>query len=534
MTETQFSAAVQSLLQQSQYSPAAAESVYTQLQNNAHGGPYITNDAQGNPVVTTVPSAANMQAILVDSTNGVYPQNTPADSPQVVSLSSALISLLEAYNNDLLPFTTEIFISQTNDPFTAYLYVDNLTQKVWQALQATAAEDYYISAEGIVTQTAVPETIKALINPVLFPQIPAALLDAIVTLILGTFNKALQLQQRTLSQHLASLYQVSTKLAFALETWGGLAMGDLAPAQAPSQGAENAYATTPLLRSILQAAGGNIAQRLQVIQPYAQLLTKLSLSPADAQALVDHPGYFGITYPTPIPNPLQAYWSMNEPSGIILQDNTTKGNDGKAEGATWAQVSDFPLSKPRKRHVLEFNGTSDYAEVPYAEALNSPNFTMACWVKPTSTSNNRCIIHSLHNGNYGYTLYTSWGNSGKCRFFIGEGGTDREHFDSTNAIAVGAWAHVSVTYDGATAKIYINGTLDKSLTLSKAFQANTDNNFYIGITAAKTDAFEGQAADVGVWNTALSAQAVKALHDTGVTFPSQPQLIVPDVQTLEQ
>lgn len=289
LTQQQFSTAVQPRLQPSEYSPEAAKVVYKALQQA--GG--IGQDGK----VLKIPDAPTMQNITLQ----VYPAGTKAaENPYVASLSQAFIALLTKYNQKILG--EDAFVKETASSFLHFLRADNLVTQLWKAIKGTDQDPLYIDSHGVITKEATKKSINDLVTPVLFPQIPSSTLENIVTLITNTLNSALQLQHETLTRHLASLYGLSSALVFALEIWGHLTVGNFEADPMVKQGQEDADATTLLLQALLAATSSTIdenskiGQYLQKMQPYAQLLTSLSLSAAETRALVDHPGYFGVGY----------------------------------------------------------------------------------------------------------------------------------------------------------------------------------------------------------------------------------------------
>ena len=289
LTQQQFSTAVQPLLQPSEYSPEAAKVVYKALQQA--GG--IGQDGK----VLKIPDAPTMQKITLQ----VYPAGTKvAENPYVASLSQAFIALLTKYNQKILG--EDAFVKETASSFLHFLRADNLVTQLWKAIKGTDQDPLYIDSHGVITKEATKKSINDLVTPVLFPQIPSSTLENIVTLITNTLNSALQLQHETLTRHLGSLYGLSSALVFALEIWGHLTVGNFEADPMVQQGQEDTDAATLLLQALLAATSSTIdenskiGQYLQKMQPYAQLLKSLALSAAETQALVDHPGYFGVGY----------------------------------------------------------------------------------------------------------------------------------------------------------------------------------------------------------------------------------------------
>ena len=86
--------------------------------------------------------------------------------------------------------------------------------------------------------------------------------------------------------------------------------------------------------------------------------------------------------------------------------------------------------------------------------------------------------------------------------------------DSTQGVvAFNQWSHFIGTYDGTTAKIYLNGQLVAEGTTSPA-PPSTSYKFYIGRNYSINPEFlSGLVDDVRIYNRALSAEEVKALYE---------------------
>jgi len=81
-------------------------------------------------------------------------------------------------------------------------------------------------------------------------------------------------------------------------------------------------------------------------------------------------------------------------------------------------------------------------------------------------------------------------------------------------IPINTWKHVVVTHDGANAKLYINGTLVRTLALPSSLVAF--NYIYLGYSLAGGGIrkCQGSWSDFRIYATALSEEDVKELYDT--------------------
>ena len=74
---------------------------------------------------------------------------------------------------------------------------------------------------------------------------------------------------------------------------------------------------------------------------------------------------------------LVARWKFDEGSGDVAHDASGNGNDGTF-------VGDPQWTTGKLGGALEFNGSSDYIEVPFSESLrviNQGDFSIAAWFR---------------------------------------------------------------------------------------------------------------------------------------------------------
>ena len=306
LTEEQFTTALSPLIQRSGSSPEAIQAVYNSLTK----GNYI--DATSK--VIRVPTATEMQPIVAQVFPTFLPIYKPQDNPglefYMSQLGSDLIQLLTSYSYLGEALSEDTFTSKAAPAFQNDMPLSCLLSPIWDTLKSN---NQYVDQLGIITSFveagSQTESLNSLIQSLLFPYIPQELLENIQTSITKILQSSYQLQQKILTQKLAALYDISPNLVYALEVWGGLTLGDLEASQIMSCINPNPYAAVPLLQrllakpakrwskdQLLQAKNQDVVKRLQLLQQYAALVKGLALSPAEAQAMIDYPGCFGIQY----------------------------------------------------------------------------------------------------------------------------------------------------------------------------------------------------------------------------------------------
>ena len=152
------------------------------------------------------------------------------------------------------------------------------------------------------------------------------------------------------------------------------------------------------------------------------------------------------------PSGLVAAYSMDQGSGTSLPDLSGTGNNGTISGATWSTSGRFGSA-------LSFNGTSSIVTVPDSSSLDlTTAMTLEAWVQPTSLGGKwRTVLMKEQSGDMVYDLYAHGGGGTKvpaAEVFVGGARTA----SGTTALTANTWSHLAATFDGATLRVYVNGT----------------------------------------------------------------------------
>lgn len=129
------------------------------------------------------------------------------------------------------------------------------------------------------------------------------------------------------------------------------------------------------------------------------------------------------------------------------------------------------------------------------------------WIKPTSFKSAFPYISAIMGteAGDGNSAFLRLGDASlannKLQFVVSINNTQQK-LASNTALNANTWYHVAATYDGATMKLYINGTLDASKAQTGSVSSN--GAFNVGYLYDASRNFNGKMDEVRVWKRALS------------------------------
>jgi len=129
-----------------------------------------------------------------------------------------------------------------------------------------------------------------------------------------------------------------------------------------------------------------------------------------------------------------------------------------------------------------FDGTDDYL-TPTSTAIadfGTSDFTVECWVNLSSLGVTRCIMDSRSAAVENQMLFQIETDN-KAKFGAIVSGSVVYFVASTSTVVAGAWAHIAITRQGTTMRMFFNGALEDTQTNSTNFTQGT-NRPAIGAT----------------------------------------------------
>ena len=219
---------------------------------------------------------------------------------------------------------------------------------------------------------------------------------------------------------------------------------------------------------------------------------------------------------------LIAAYSFDEGSGSTLADESGNGNSGSISGASWTTAG-------KTGGALSFDGVNDWVTIADSAVLDATRaITLEAWVKPSAAGPQwRTVLFKQHGAGMAYSLYASEDTNRP----VGQVNVDDVERNAPGApLALNGWTHLAATYDDATLRLYVNGTLASSLSVNGSIPAST-GPLRIGGNSVWNEWFAGQIDDVRIYNRALTATELKADLSTPVRPGDQTDNAAPSTPT---
>ncbi len=213
------------------------------------------------------------------------------------------------------------------------------------------------------------------------------------------------------------------------------------------------------------------------------------------------------------------WWPLEDGYGNTVYDLSTNYNNGVFANPGWVRTTG------QLNSTAKFNGGSSNVLVSGMPAL-SGSFTYAAWVYDYPDSgfqelfnNNQFSIRiesSAENANQAFAAFVR----------LSDGSVEPRAQNNNQATLPNHWYFVASTWNGVALSLYVNGVLRAS-----SSRQGTINSIVVGPTLGSGEAlsgavnwFDGQMADVQMYNMALTPQQIAQLYAQG--FPMYDKLNV--------
>ena len=159
--------------------------------------------------------------------------------------------------------------------------------------------------------------------------------------------------------------------------------------------------------------------------------------------------------------------------------------------------------------ATSFDG-SNYINAGADSSLNLSVFTISLWVNFTDGAGAEQAIRKW-GSNRGIAIGTSGDVTNKFRFQASNSSSEK-YVDSSTTVVANTWYHLTGTADGSNIKLYVNGSLENTVSSTITLDTASDNLYIGGFSSVKLN---GKIANFGIWNRALSASEIESIYWRG-------------------
>lgn len=198
---------------------------------------------------------------------------------------------------------------------------------------------------------------------------------------------------------------------------------------------------------------------------------------------------------------LLAHWSFEN----NVDDVTGNGYDG-------THVGDPNYVAGKAGSALEFDGTTDYVDLPDGFADFTTGLTITLWAKPAEAGSWARFL-DFGNGASSDNVYLSRAGAANTLHFSVYNAAAASQVEAQNALSLDVWQFLVVTMDGSgSVSLYKNGMQLATGTVSVPNVVIRTSNF-IGESNWQADAlFEGAMDEVKIYNYAMTADEIAEIY----------------------
>ena len=162
-----------------------------------------------------------------------------------------------------------------------------------------------------------------------------------------------------------------------------------------------------------------------------------------------------------------------------------------------------------------FDGNDDYMTL---KGNNNGSFTIALKIRPDQIREMDISAMSEYpsSGKNDRNLYMNSDGRISARIYDGSSRV----VTSSARIAADTWTHITITGNGSNLRLFINGTLDRTISAGTAITNYSTPEFVMGQATETDKYFDGQICDVRMYNRALSDNEIAQLSGKGYTVTS--------------
>ena len=188
-------------------------------------------------------------------------------------------------------------------------------------------------------------------------------------------------------------------------------------------------------------------------------------------------------------------------------DGSLTDFSGKYNNGAWIGNSSYGPGIIGQGISLDGTSNGSYVLVEHDETLDGMNkLTISAWAKNNPTNASGYIVQK-------HITYFLADEENRIHSYVtNKDGIAKQLVPTTNATNDTEWHHYAQTYDGSTARIYLDGEELKSEQFSGSVAVNPSRKLYIGKNPWG-NSFDGTIDEVRIYDRALTSQEILALYN---------------------
>ena len=207
--------------------------------------------------------------------------------------------------------------------------------------------------------------------------------------------------------------------------------------------------------------------------------------------------------------------------GLVFYVDAANENSYSGSGSTFSDLVgsndvtlyNTPTYSSDNGGIFSFDGVNEGGQTTSGTLLNAP-ITVDVWAKPQTTGSDGTIVGNWRQTDFFFLLWWDVGVTANFRaIYKTTSSTQVVTSESATRGTVNSWNHVSVSVDGTDMKIYLDGTLQETVstgllnTPPGAYRVGIAADYY-GSPGVVTRNLDGDIAAVKIYNRVLTADEV--------------------------
>ncbi|RME82070.1 MAG: LamG domain-containing protein, partial [Caldilineae bacterium] len=195
-----------------------------------------------------------------------------------------------------------------------------------------------------------------------------------------------------------------------------------------------------------------------------------------------------------------------------FRDESGKGHRGVCSGEECPQVG-FAIDG-QLGSAAAFDGVDDRITIAGDPALDLSRFTIGAWVMPTKVKTKLQPLFYKGDKASGsnYALFIEPHSMTLRASLRSQDCATPFSVSAAAPLVQNAWSHVMATYDGQELVLYVNGNIQGRLGLALPGVCQNNAPLNIGRVPGRYAPFAGRIDEVTLYNRALSAREIRAIH----------------------